>query len=243
MIAFYLDVHVHVPRILSIKREMIEFLVDGNECMLEMGDSSTLLLAKYEGIDVGVKRYHEDIPSSRVRQEALTIYNLGLHSSIPLLFGIFTDERPFLAVYKFYGSKSMKKPKTLKMILDCKESKLDSYNWILIIIQIANGIAYFHANHHVHGAISENHIILYPNENMYNIKFVGLGNSLQVGNIDAINQDLSALAKLIPAIYRRLDQKHPSLSYFVSKMHKRKPTAKAIADKFSDIFESGHFDP
>ena len=114
-----------------INRDLVD---DSCAYELRSGDSSTLYLSSFEGIDVLVKKYHDNILLSHVQQEALNVCKLGSHCSLPLVLGIVVDKKPFLAVYKFYGSKKKKKSVNMKEVLNCKNLQLESHLWIPVII-------------------------------------------------------------------------------------------------------------
>lgn len=240
-----------VPKHISLKRESICFCIPKH--ILGKCQSSTVLLAKYEGIDVAVKQFKKCSSIEVVLKEVHLFLKLGPHESLPMLIGIAIEEKPFLIVWKFYGTKKGMTSTTLSIGLQCiGEKKLPSSKWVRVIIKIARGIDYLHQKGYLHGNIEESHVLIQKADDGHiNPKLVGLGScqEFNVNDTDAKDQYLQEmlhLGSLLGEIYKRLSNKHPSTTYILGRAlndnAQKHPSAIEIAKTFQEVLESGHFD-
>jgi serine/threonine protein kinase len=233
---------------MRLKREAISFMEGKN--IIDEGESSTVLLAKYERIPVAVKQFEMGTNVAKVLKELQLLLKLGPHECLPMLIGAVLDKEPFLIVFKFYGIKGKISTNLSICLLSIPREKLKSAKWIPVIIKIAKGIGYFHDNGFLHGNIDGSHILIYKDDGSFQPKFVGLG-SCQVLDIDDmdgkqhISREILSLGHVLAKIYENLSNKHPSTSYMLGRTlnelpHKR-PSANEIENRFQEILDSGHF--
>ena len=130
---------------------------------LGRGSFGIVSLQMFRGMQVAVKELHIHAVLDDVQQEARILANL-CHPFLPYLFGVCTKVKPFKIIMQFHGlATGHTSPISVNVLqeLNRQQIGLSDTNWISIIGQLLEAVAYLHTKAEIlHNDISCSNILL-----------------------------------------------------------------------------------
>ena len=157
------------PKDRIIRNWSLLSLINGKKELIGKGTFGCILRMQYKKIAVAVKEYDEKVHRSlkslheRISSEARVLMNISPNESIPILFGVLLDSRPYSLVMQLCTRLNVSL--TLhKVIQQCKE-KLSSVEWLMIIIKLTQALAHVHTEGFLHNDLKVDNVIIMKNDN------------------------------------------------------------------------------
>ena len=157
------SVFCDIPKDRYIDRKML-VLLEGTESFLGEGTFARVSIMMYHKLPVAVKEYKEHASYSltsmrnRAVKEARTLINITPHYSVPLLFGVILNSRPFSLVMQLC-TRHDSCITLLKLLLHNTESVTDGEK-LTIIEKLALGLHHVHCNGFIHNDLKTDNVAI-----------------------------------------------------------------------------------
>ena len=197
-------VFLNIPKDRLIDREML-VPIEGNSFMGE-GTFARVTMMMYGKLPVAVKEYKEHACYSsnsirnRVIKEARTLINITPHCSVPLLFGVILNSRPFSLVMELC-SRHDSCVTILKVLRNNTENITDNEK-LAILEKLALGLHHVHCNGFIQNDLKTDNVALVK------LQIVN-GNGGQSREWNPVILDFGEATKTTAAVIRKYQSFHP----------------------------------
>lgn len=178
-----------VPNCMKIDRK--DLTSEFPQLVLGKGAFGEVTLEKYQGMYVAVKKFTRHSQKEDVLREVLCIMNIKPHTYLPIVYGISLEQKPFLIVFKFYGSLSNKRSTTLqyfirKLNTSGVGSADDNINLNTEILRVANHVCealqHIHSCGYLHGDLKADNILVIKESSRLIPKIIDFGKSCKISS-------------------------------------------------------------
>ena len=165
---------------------------DGKETTVILGSGifGTCQKRFFKGIPVAVKVFNNLSSSEDVNDEA-AIMSLCSHPSLPHLFGLNIEEKPYFLVSYFYGIGSSSC--TLYRALHSKTLSLSPYSWGKIMLKLCQALQHLHKKQLLHCDIKSDNILVTKINSDYHPMLIDFGKSIAISKAPSKQKLLAPL--------------------------------------------------